>query len=171
MQALEMNVPGFLNCSGNGNLESTCLCKFDWNLLLAYTYLGVFCVCYFRKRSLHLYLLYTSCKLTLVYILAQYIEKVSFRKKYQVFFSEKCEKIFCVYISSVSSTKRAHIDQQTAAEWAGVPRANTAPSRTPGARSPSSHENHDGNPILPTSGTEARFYKLRDLCQYCTRTG
>ncbi|CAB3228889.1 unnamed protein product [Arctia plantaginis] len=31
------------------------------------------------------------------------------------------------------------------------------------------HQNDDGNPILPTSGTEARFYKLRDLCQYCTR--
>lgn len=84
----------------------------------------------------------------------------------------KSDKIyFGVTLAVCHPQKRTHIDQQTAerAVQPGVPRANTTPTagRRPQPRAP--HQNDDGNPILPTSGTEARFYKLRDLCQYFTR--
>lgn len=78
----------------------------------------------------------------------------------------------------VCGTKRAYIDQQTFL-WP-TRSSQVSPAQTSRPPHPAScvatlappgalHQNDDGNPILPTSGTEARFYKLRDLCQYFTR--
>lgn len=64
-----------------------------------------------------------------------------------------------------------HIDQAVFL-WAWrsgqVSPAQTPPRPAPQPAPAATHQN-DGNPILPTTGTEAPFYKFRDLCQYFTR--